>query len=182
MSVKLKSFKNLARASTSLSRNCWKIHPFSLKLNNCHQQPPAHHFAECLLAVKQFCAALKKKKKLLLLPSGEGVGTHPWAGDGDAGSNAEARQVGGQGALQQVGAPARCIFCLAHIQALGKETGVVCCLGSRTKTEECKMSFSVHFRLHAFWSALPFPLAGCHINSKEKTKTSNWVKITRGSA
>lgn len=81
---------------------------------------------------------------------GEGVRSYPGVGDGDAGSNAEARQVGRQGALQQVGAPTHSIFCLAHIQALGKETRVVRCLRSGAKRVEYKMSFLLTYNYMLF--------------------------------
>lgn len=60
---------------------------------------------------------------------GERVGADPGVGDGDAGSDAEAGQVGGQGALQQVGGAAHGVLRLAHVQALGEEARVVCCPG-----------------------------------------------------
>lgn len=63
----------------------------------------------------------------LLLSSSEGVGAYPGVGYGDAGGHAEAGQVGRQGALQEVGAPAHGVLRLTHIQALGEETYVVCC-------------------------------------------------------
>lgn len=59
------------------------------------------------------------------LSSAESIGTYPGVGDGDSGSNAESGQVGRQWALQQVWAPTHRILCLAHVQALGKETRVV---------------------------------------------------------
>lgn len=37
----------------------------------------------------------------------------------------------------------------------------------------------VHIQLHAFWSALHFPLAGCHITTEEKKKTSQKENISR---
>lgn len=87
--------------------------------------------------------------EVLLLSSGEGVGAYPGVGDGDAWSDAESRQVSRQGALQQVGAPTHRILCLAHVQALGKETRVVRCLGSGAKWWNTN-EFLVHMRLHAF--------------------------------
>lgn len=63
----------------------------------------------------------------LLFFSSEGVRAYPGVWYGDAGGDAEAGQVGRQGALQQVGAPAHRVLRLAHIQALGEETGVVRC-------------------------------------------------------
>lgn len=58
---------------------------------------------------------------------GEGVGARPGVLDGGAGGEAEAGQVGGQGPLQQVRVPAHGVLRLTHVQALGKEAGVVCC-------------------------------------------------------
>lgn len=69
--------------------------------------------------------------KISLFLVGERVGADPGVGDGDAGSDAEAGQVGGQGALQQVGGPAHGVLRLAHVQALGKEARVVRCQGTR---------------------------------------------------
>lgn len=64
---------------------------------------------------------------------GERVGADPGVWDGDAGSDAQAGQVGGQGALQQVGGPAHGVLRLAHVQALGKEARVVGCQGRRER-------------------------------------------------
>lgn len=64
---------------------------------------------------------------LLLLSASEGVGAYPGVGYGGAGGHAEAGQVGGQGPLQHIRLPAHSVLCLTHIQALGKETGVVRC-------------------------------------------------------
>lgn len=76
---------------------------------------------------------LECTEEFLLFPSGESVRSYPGVGDGDAGSDAEAGQVGRQGALQEVRVPTHRIFCLTHIKALGEETRVVRCLGSRAK-------------------------------------------------
>lgn len=61
------------------------------------------------------------------MSAGEGVGAYPGVAYGGAGGEAEAGEVGRQGPLQQIGAPAHSVLCLAHIQALGKEAGVVGC-------------------------------------------------------
>lgn len=66
--------------------------------------------------------------KISLLSSGEGVRAGPGVGDGDAGSDAQSGQVGGEGALQLVGVPTHRVFRLTHIQALGKKARVVGCL------------------------------------------------------
>lgn len=58
--------------------------------------------------------------------SREGVGAYPRVGDGDAGGDAEAGQVGGQRPLQEVGSPAHGVLRLTHVQALGEEARVVC--------------------------------------------------------
>lgn len=67
---------------------------------------------------------------------GERVGADPGVGDRDAGSDAEAGQVGGQGALQQVGGAAHGVLRLAHVQALGEEARVVGCGGGGREQNE----------------------------------------------
>lgn len=81
------------------------------------------------------------RKAVSLFLVGERVGADPGVGDGDAGSDAEAGQVGGQGALQYVGGPAHGVLGLAHVQALGKEARVVRCWGTREQNgaAECKV-------------------------------------------
>lgn len=76
--------------------------------------------------------------EVLLLSAGEGVGAYPGVGDGDAWGDAEAGQVGRQGALQQVWAAAHRVLRLAHVQALGKETRVVRCRGAERKRKKRK--------------------------------------------
>lgn len=63
----------------------------------------------------------------LLFSSSEGVGAYPGIGNGGAGGDTEAWQVGRQGPLQQVWVATHGVLCLTHIQALGKETSVVRC-------------------------------------------------------
>lgn len=87
--------------------------------------------------------------ELLLFSSSEGVGAYPGVGDGEAGSDAEAGQVGRQGALQQVGAPAHRILRLTHIQALGEETCVVCCWEAE-QNGGIQNELPAHIQLRAF--------------------------------
>lgn len=75
---------------------------------------------------------------------GERVGADPGVGDGDAGSDAEAGQVGGQGALQQVGGAAHGVLRLAHVQALGEEARVVCCPGGERESKMSPLLAAVH--------------------------------------
>lgn len=91
----------------------------------------------------------RTEAELLLLSSGEGVGAYPGVGDGDAWGDAEAGQVGGQGALQQVGAPAHRVLRLAHVQALGEETGVVRCWEAE-RNSGIQNEFPAHIQLHGF--------------------------------
>lgn len=86
--------------------------------------------------------------EVLLFPSSEGVGAYPGVGDGDAWSDAEAGQVGRQGALQQVRAPAHSVLRLTNVQALGKETRVVRCWEAE-RNGGIQNEFHVHIQLHA---------------------------------
>lgn len=79
----------------------------------------------------QYRHQLKYQRDVSLFLVGEGVGADPGVWDGDAGGDAEAGQVGGQGALQQVGGAAHSVLRLAHIQTLGKEASVVRCQGTK---------------------------------------------------
>lgn len=72
---------------------------------------------------------MDRRTEVSLFLVGERVGADPGVGDGDAGSDAETGQVGGQGALQQVGGATHGVLCLAHVQALGEEARVVRCAG-----------------------------------------------------
>lgn len=103
------------------------------------------HVVQCALycmlhkTTKVFHFKIQSWIKILLFSSGEGVWSYPGVGDGDTWSDAEAGQVGRQGALQYVGVSAHSVFRLAHIQALGEEARVVRCLReSRERTSCCK--------------------------------------------
>lgn len=74
----------------------------------------------------------------LLFPAGKCVRAYPGVGDGETRCDAEPRQVGRERPLEEIRTPAHCILRLAYVQAFGKETCVVRCLGKQSKMLEYK--------------------------------------------